>query len=238
MIINANQTRQLTPKTVSDSLLTIREKWDLYPELSSFHHFTFGRWIRERGTKNLLLMGINPGESPDDWRNFPEGRYEESSELDPLSLHTTTSRRQWGEQVDFYVPMKHGILISELFFWSSKDMHQLRERIPDWKTHPLIGFCRICNERLIEAYEIERVVFTGISLRTLVSKVYQLTQTELIFDNSNRERLLGARYKGRGREWLFVRHWTGSRPRLLAHEKRDIQSLIYKFLDYDTNGPR
>jgi hypothetical protein len=204
----------------------VRSKWEEFPELQTCHHFVYDYEYR-KGNNKVLFMGINPGEVKADWENYPNGRCEESMHFNfrknyPLPLNS----KKWFNLVNDLIPEKHGIIQSELFFWSSNNLTELKKRIPNWLNGPIMNFCVLANQWIIKERKIKIVIVSGVGQIKLISKLYNLKLTNKIFDEQNR-RLVEIYISNQGIKWLFTLHLTSTRG-LTNISKNNIKKIIHE----------
>lgn len=160
----------------------------LHPELSTAHHFVFNE-IHPCGENPLfVIMGINPGES---------------------AQGPVDGKTPWTKRINEYVGGR-AFVMTELFFWSSKNLTQFRERFGILEESPHLDFCIRLNKRLIDVHKPRAVVCPGLGLISLCKTRFDLTHAE------TGRRRDGARvyevFKGEhGIPWIFTKHWTGAR---------------------------
>lgn len=202
----------------------VREKWSSHPELSHCHHFLFDYKFRP-GEKSVLFMGINPGEVEKDWQDFPEGKCEESRFYDFRAEQVLpTNSIKWHRLIDAMVPKQFGVILSELFFCSSKNITQLDQRIPDWKSGDLVKFCAKANKQLIAEYGIKIVITTSVSYTKNFKDLYSLTLSKKWLSSQNNRRLVEEYLDAEGVVWLFCLH-SNTRG-LKKSEKDEIAQIL------------
>ena len=117
------------------------------------------------GDGNILVLGINPGETERDWKDFPTGLCEESSEINfREGMELPVNSKRWFNFIESVTPETKGITLSELFFWSSNKLSDLDYRYGNWREGELINFCVSANKRLIQNRQVDLVLFFGISM--------------------------------------------------------------------------
>ena len=108
---------------ITKNLEKIRKFSKENPELLKSHHFLFNCPLdKEFDKAEALVIGINPGESYDDW-NFQDNLpTEESNEFDfhEEMGHERTEMR-WSRLCKEYLGTNK-IVLSEFFFWSSRQI--------------------------------------------------------------------------------------------------------------------
>tara|TARA_B110000503_G_scaffold133341_1_gene210672 strand:- start:1697 stop:2347 length:651 start_codon:yes stop_codon:yes gene_type:complete len=188
----------------------VRKKWNEYPELEKCHHFLFDYHVRPLvKNRNILFMGINPGEEKTDRTEFPEGKHEESQYI-YFRDHIPKNGRKWYEIIDKMIPKQFGVVQSELFFWSSPNINYLNKHIPDWKKGSLIDFCTKANKWLIKEYKFPLVIVTSVTYMNLVAKKYNLSFVDKIISKNTNRRLIERYSSENGETWLFCLHPTGT----------------------------
>jgi hypothetical protein len=169
-----------------------------FPELKGAHHFVFNE-VRPPGTKPAyVIMGINPGES-----QRPE--------------------TAWTNIISDYVD-KSPFVMTELFFWSSRNLTHFREKFGILQESPHLNFCVEKNKRLIRFYRPKAVICSGLGLISICQENFDLrylrtgrrddgTRTYELFKDEN------------GITWIFTKHWTGARG-YTKEDKRLIKEVI------------
>ena len=181
-----------------------------HPELGAAKHHVFDE-IRPKGAKpEFVVMGINPGES-----NRPEGG--------------------WTKRICEYTEDRPFVM-TELFFWSSKDRSDLERRYGPIETH--LPFCIGLNKRLIAHYRPKAVLCPGLGMIRLCvganrfSLTHERTERRSPPNGSARIDRVYEVYRGKdGIPWFFTRHWTGARGFPNAYKE-----LIKEALRQETLG--
>jgi hypothetical protein len=113
-------------KIIEDLKRQVIEYHNSHKELQQAHHFDFA--IQHSNQIDYFLFGINPGETEEDKKLFPGiGHF---NPYDP----TQTAIEKFSKSARSYASFAKEIcgssnfLISEFFFWSSKDVVQLKSR--------------------------------------------------------------------------------------------------------------
>ena len=205
----------------------VRKKWEEYKELQKCHHFVYDYQLRD-GNKKILFMGVNPGEDDKDWYDFPNGQCEESMHYDfRKGKSLPPNSKKWFKTINEMIPNNFGIMLSELFFWSSKNLVKLSERVPNWKNGPIMEFCVKANNWLINERNIKMIIVTEVSNIKLFSKLYNLKFIEKFFDSNNNRRLVEKFVSKDGKIWLFTLHLTSTRG-FTANMKLNIKRIIHE----------
>lgn len=151
-------------------------------------------------------MGVNPGETPGDWalsRTPTEetSRFDFHEELGPgrSSIRWTSSARYFLGGADY--------VLTELFFWSSKDSREFEARFGKLASSPHLQLCVDMNRDLIEAYQPRAVILPGLANHELCRSIYGLRHEETVRHGEVR---VAERYTDGRRPWLFTKHWTAS----------------------------
>ena len=162
----------------------IEEYTKLYPELRNAHHFVFNEIRPNDANPVFVIMGINPGESAQ-----PE--------------------TPWTNRINDYVGGQPFVM-TELFFWSSRNLEQFRERFGVLENSPHLDFCIKKNKNLIHFHKPSAVICPGLSLISPCTKMFDLAHAR------TGRRTDGSRvyeiYTGDHElPWIFTKHWTGAR---------------------------
>ena len=187
--------------TIENDKRDIEEYTKLYPELASADHIVFNEIHPEGTSPVFVVMGINPGEKGVTPRN--------------MEINTENADRQavkptpWVNKINYYVGNRPFVM-TELFFWSSRNLTQFRERFGVLENSPHLEFCTQKNKKLIRFHKPRAVICPGLGLIPPCKKHFDL---ELV---QTRRRGDGARvcelYKSEdGVPWVFTMHWTGAR---------------------------
>lgn len=192
----------------SPYIKSIEKRTEAFAELNAAHHFLFDAHLKKGSSEvDFVVMGINPGETPFDLRNSPE-KTQETSDFD---FHDSDGRSRsssrWAKLAK-EILQTDSVVLTELFFWSSKDSAQFKERYGDLRSSPHTSFCKELNIKLIQHYKPKAVIFTGLSVHKIVAEMYKLefVQTHRA-ENSHR---LIEQYSLQDRPWIFTKHWTAS----------------------------
>ena len=226
---------------LADELAKIREHTREHERLLLCHHFQFDLPLNVQDDASsgpseqskYVVIGINPGEIVGDHRC--EGPTEESSEFD---FHATLDGRddiRWTRALRRILPTGP-VFQSQLFFWSSNDATQLRDRLGHKleraTTH--LQFCRDMNCRMIEVRSPDAVILASMGQSTRVQELYGLTEMQVPLDNSRlrangRDRLVRVFSDAQKRPWIAVPHLTSCRPPLIENEVAVIRQVIQSY---------
>lgn len=205
------------------ALEEIRNYTTANPALRACHHFSFDFRLGAFDRATFIIMGLNPGETPDDYGVAP-GPAEESSLVDYRQGVDSPSRRRWFRTCREIVG-GDSVTLSELFFWSSPDLRILQARLGPLARSPHAAFCRDLNQRLIAAHQPAAVVLPGLSLIPLAAALYGLTLVTTLHDAKGR---LIVHCEQNGLPWIFTRHWSGARG--FTRESRETISAYLRAL--------
>ena len=199
-----------------DSLLEqIRCLSAKFPAEQRPHHFSFDIRSHPHRPVEVVVLGLNPGESvelapvgPQHERVLEESsrsNFHEAKDAGP-----NASSKRWKTRINQLIGDR-SISFSNVFFWSSRNSHQsfeARFKSP-LVNHSWIPFCTQCNLQLIEAYRPKLVMLMGVSQVHRIAPLYGLTmgQAEL----TNRRHRLAIPLSGRKESWLAIKHPTGAR---------------------------
>jgi hypothetical protein len=202
----------------------IRDYTMNHKELCTAHHFLFDLPLDKGGGKpEVVMMGINPGETEWDRHAYP-GPTEETwihdfHEKSPLGR--SQGSINWRRNAEFFANGKR-VVFTELFFWSSNHTTEFKQRFgPLWKSRHL-SFCVDQNRTLIEEYEPSAVIFAGVSDAQRVAGLFGLRHAQTLSDDTGR---LVEHYQNESRPWLFTKHWSGSFG-FSASQKQEIKNYI------------
>jgi hypothetical protein len=141
---------------MSEMLAQVRDYTRRHPELREAHHFLFDLPLnKENAPVEYLVFGLNPGESDHDWKIAPSPT-EESREFDfhERSGNPSPARERWRAMCRSFLGTSN-VVFGEVFFWSSKDLRQFRQRYGPMRQSPHLRFCVELNQRLIEHHRPE-----------------------------------------------------------------------------------
>ena len=205
----------------------IRRHTAKHPELLKAHHFLYDLPLdKNAGAPELVVMGINPGETEADRRAY-EGPTEETWALD---FHEQASERsmgskRWRRLTEEFVGSR-SVVFTELFFWSSNNHAELLERYKSLWGSPHLTFCIAMNQELLEVYQPKAVIFVGLSNSKKAAKAFGLEYVRT-------HRIDGTRvvehYRDEHRPWFFTKHWTGSRG-FTTPQRDGIKSYLQQHL--------
>lgn len=198
------------------------------PELRKAHHFLYDLPLdKSVGTPEVVVMGINPGETQID-RDAYDGPTEETWSFD-FHEHAAAGRslgsKRWRKLTQDFVGEK-SVIFTEFFFWSSNNQRELVARFGPLWTSPHINFCIKMNQTLIEAYQPKAVIFVGLSGSKKVANEFGLRSIHTLKMHGHR---LVDHYQDEHRPWLFTKHWTGSRG-FTTPQKHTIKSYLHQHL--------
>jgi hypothetical protein len=187
----------------------IRDYTMHHRELCTAHHFLFDLPLdKQAGKPELVVMGINPGETEWDRQAYP-GPTEETWNHDfheKSALGRSRGSNHWRRNALFFANGKR-VVFTELFFWSSRDKAEFNQRFgPLWNSRHL-SFCVDQNRILIEEYKPDAVVFAGVSDSERVAGLFGLQHLCTLRAGSER---LVEHYRNESRSWFFTKHWSGS----------------------------
>jgi hypothetical protein len=194
---------------LDSNIEAIRRYRDQHAVLQQAHHFLYDLPLdRRAGRPEVVVMGINPGETQFDRDSCPDPT-EETWQHDfhaDSRLGRSRGSKRWRDNMKFF---SHGrpVIQTELFFWSSKDQAEFRERFgPLWESQHL-PFCTDMNRSLLDIYQPKFVIFVGLSDSARVAEQFGLRLVASVKENSHR---LVDHYEDSARPWFFTKHWSGS----------------------------
>jgi len=196
----------------------IRKQWVKHPELTQSHHFVYDFLLKD-GHPNVLVLGINPGETSEDWQKFPKGQHEETRHLNfREKLPLSTNSKRWFTFIQKILPEHVGIILSELFFWSSNNVADLKTRYGDWQNSALIEFCAKANQHLIKTHKVSLVLFFGLTLSKLVVRLYALRLRDVVHCKIDNKKLCEIYLDEQDRYWVICSH---PNSRGMTREKKE-----------------
>ena len=220
------------PNQISKTLEEIREYTQKNPELKKSHHFLFNCPLdSESDLADVIVVGLNPGETRPDWNYGTNLPTEESSEFDfHDELGRGRSSVRWSQLCKEYLP-NNDIFLSEFFFWSSGNLDsEFKDRFGySFRKSPHFEFCKKCNEEMIAYHKPKLIVATGTSWASFFSSIYQMKHIRTIkCINDKRNRNIIHHYDFNGVPFIFTPHWSSGY--VSNYEKKDIKSYLSKYL--------
>lgn len=203
----------------------IRKYTQQHPELLKSHHFLYDLKLSPENTECFIVMGINPGESRENW-NLSTTPTEETSLYD--FLHATRASIRWTKVMRKFMDTEN-IVQSELFFWSSVNMKQLEERYGPLKDSKHLAFCRRMNGALFDHYKPKAIIFPGLSAINIARQLYGLTYVKT-YNAEDKSRLV-EHYTDGIYPWIFTRHWTGAFG-FSNSQRQKTKQIIHQILKY------
>jgi len=194
---------------LDSNIESIRRYRDAHPTLRQAHHFLYDLPLnKDAGPPEVVVMGINPGETHVD-RDACPGPTEETWRHD---FHETSSSGRsrgsinWRKHAEFFTNGKP-VVFTELFFWSSNHKSEFKERFGElWQSRHL-HFCMEMNRSLLDAYKPKSVIFPGLGHASRVAREFGLSYIYSLKIPGHR---LVEHYEDDERPWFFTKHWTGS----------------------------
>ena len=217
---------------LSKILKDIREYPQNHHELKKSHHFLFNCPLdKESKIADVIVMGLNPGESKKDWEYGTILPTEESSEFD---FHDRFGRGRssvrWSQLCQDYLPNSN-VFLSEFFFWSSGNLgNEFKDRFGySFRKCPHFDFCRKCNEEMINFHKPKLIVATGTSWAKFFSSVYEMKHIKTLrCETDKRNRNIIHHYEFKKIPFIFTPHWSSGY--VSNHENKDIKSYLSKYL--------
>ena len=197
-------------RTCLDSNIeAIRRYRDQHAALQKAHHFLYDLPLdRQAGRPEVVVMGINPGETQFD-RDSCSGPTEETWQHDfhaDSRLGRSRGSKRWRDNMKFF-SQRRAVIQTELFFWSSKDQSEFRERFGRLWDSQHLRFCTDMNRSLLDIYQPRFVIFVGLSDAARVAEQFGL---RLIASVKELSQPLVDHYEDSARPWFFTKHWSGS----------------------------
>ena len=197
--------------TPAECLERIRAYTQQHPELREAHHFLFDLPITEkRDPVDVLVMGMNPGESPSDF-DICDPVAEESSAYD---FHERDGAGRdhipWHRRARTIL-RGTGAVQTEAFFWSSeKSGAKFRARFgTPIERSPHLKFCTEMNTALIAHHQPKVVVAVGLAMECWLPGRFGLRYVDTRFTSDGDSRVVECFTDGT-RPWLLTKHWTGA----------------------------
>lgn len=209
-------------------LQKIRNRTFAHEELRAAHHFMFALPRNANAAKKMeiAIIGINPGESAHDRRYSPGSGHEETFERDFHADAKVRSRasKRWLNHVDYFTDGAPSVL-TEIFFWSSRDLNEFKGRFGELSKSPHLDFCKECNSELLGVLKPKLVIGAGLGMASTAEKIFGLEHIGVSVRCEATGHRLIDEYSDGLRPWLFTKHWSGSRGFTKA-QKSAIQDYI------------
>ena len=140
------------PGRIRANIQKIREYTQQHKELREAHHFLYGLPLNESYSHiDFVVMGVNPDETPRDWK-IESTPTEVTSEHDFRAKHGSgSSRRRWQRNVNYFLGTTN-VVLTECFFWSSRNVKEFHKRYGTLGKSPHLQFCTSLNKQLIAAH--------------------------------------------------------------------------------------
>jgi len=154
--------------------------------------YSTGRAAMATMPVDVLVVGMNPGEAPE----RPEG-------------YSKTSERQWLERCRFFAEAAGKTWsTTELIFWSSKNLTELKKRIGDFG--PYLSWCADINKALIAFHDPKVVFQPGLGWASYAVPHYGLRHVNRYRRPGGDKTLMDHYEMPDGRPWLCTPHWTAA----------------------------
>jgi len=209
---------------LNQNISTIRKYTAAHAELRAAHHFLYDLPLK-RDTKipEVVVMGINPGETEFDRDAYP-GPTEETWNFDfheRSRLGRSKGSVRWHNYAEYFANGRP-LVMTELFFWSSRNNAEFEERFGLLEVSPHLQFCMNLNRSLIDEYQPKSIIFPGVGKTQVVAKKFGLRHVDTLCDGGKR---LVLHYRDESRPWYFTQHWTSAWG-LSNTDKDDIRKYI------------
>jgi hypothetical protein len=209
-MLKMRKPRAMDRRRLDLNIEAIRRYTAAHPELLKAHHFLYDLPLsKEAGAPEIVVMGINPGETAAD-RLAYAGPTEETWNFDfheEAATGRSRGSKRWRELTAKFTGGR-SVVFTELFFWSSSDHRELLERFDSLWGSPHLKFCIDMNRELIEVYQPRAVIFVGLSNAKKAAEAFCLQPVNTLTIESTR---VVEHYQDGHRPWFFTKHWTGSR---------------------------
>jgi hypothetical protein len=194
---------------LDENINTIRKYTAAHAELRVAHHFLYDLPLnKDARAPEIVVIGINPGETQVDREAYP-GPTEETWNFDfheQASLGRSRGSIHWRKNAAYFANGRP-VIFTELFFWSSNDQGEFKERFgPLWDS-PHLSFCVNLNRCLIDEYQPKSIIFVGLSDVARVAGEFGLRH---VYTLKMRGHRLVEHYQDALRSWYFTKHWSGS----------------------------
>ena len=200
---------------LSETLNRIRNYTRKHSELQKCHHFLFNLPLDKTSIKaDVLVIGVNPGESPNDWVDF-EDPTEETHEFD---FHGKgRASLEWSKKCKYYLPDSK-IFQSEFFFWSSRQASEnpRNEKFSErfgykFNDCPHFDFCKECNLELIRFHKPKLIVAPGTTHVDFFSNKYDLRHIKTLKrEIKKKQHKIICHYEWEDIPFIFTPHWSGA----------------------------
>jgi hypothetical protein len=201
---------------ISENISSIKQRMQDQRELQQAHHFVYDkRYNQESNTIKYILMGINPGETPNDWLTWPRQKGTPTEETSAFDFHevsgSSRSAMRWKNTCKAILGTLD-VALAEAFFWSSKDVAELESRYGKLERSEHLEFCTKLNRELIEIHAPDAVIVVGVGAKytNILPSLYTLRHVRSVA-GENGGRVI-EHYEDGSRPWIFCKHWTGARP--------------------------
>ena len=223
-----------------DNLNKIRSYTRMHRELMKSHHFLYNCPLGKVSDKaEAIVIGMNPGETKDDWKynkNLPceeSHEFDFHDELDKQGDNRSQSSINWERTCNEYLGTDE-IFLSEFFFWSSSQVGEDKKKGETFKdrfgntfknSQHHLHFCKEQNLDLIKYHQPKIIVGTGTTHADFLGQIYNLNHIKTIEDKygSKRRRVI-IHFELMNIPFLFTPHWTAGR--VSNSEKSKIKEYI------------
>lgn len=224
-----------------DSLIEEVSKYSKsMPGLKKAHHFKFAKPHPDhskRGTK-FVVMGMNPGETDQDWKDHPkslcEEVYEETLRYDfREGKKIANNSKKWRANITDICGTSD-VFQTEAFFWSSGNVRRKFEekfgakaQCPCMRHH--FEFCKSVNLKLIAKLNPNAVVAPGLGWSNFLASIYNLKSPTTVYCKEKPNHRLIIQFEdAKGLPWIFTKHWSGARG-FSNSQKHVIANYIQNF---------
>jgi len=202
----------------------IREYTAKHSELRAAHHFCYDLPLcKDAGTPEVVVIGINPGETARD-RDAYLGPTEETWNHDfheAAKSGPGPARNNYHRNARFFADGK-AVVFTEFFLWSSGDSRVFRQRFGRLWRSPHLRFCIEMNRLLIEEYRPKSVIGVGVTLSRKIAAAFDLYHVNTLTCGGSR---LVEHYRDQLRPWFFTKHWAGAYG-FTNNQKHEIREYI------------
>ena len=227
-----------------ENLSSIRKYTLKHSELMKCHHFLYDLPLNKTYIPDVVVLGINPGETEVDFKltkNIETDYiFEESQQFDFHELYGKgREKSSWKRRCEEFTGTKN-IICSEIFFWSSP--HPFEKSAPkrpqfcfsdrfgyEFKDAPHFEFCTELNKELFEFYKPKYILMPGVSMHEKIAELFNLKFVEVV-NVSIQKQTRSITYKAiikymMGKTpFIFTQHISG------AFIPRDVKTVIMNYL--------
>ena len=217
---------------MKSTLTEIREYTQKNSDLKKSHHFMFNLPLSSEEKADVIIIGLNPGESDGDWKYIGPLPTEETSDFDFFDHLEVRSRSNlvWLKKCRDFFPSS-SIYQTEFFFWSASNLSDGFEERYGYKFYenPHLQFCMQCNLKMFNYHRPKIICATGIGGHKYLAELYKLEYLETIkSEYDKRQRNIIIHYLLGDIPFVFTPHWTSGY--VSNNEKNEIKNYLKEIL--------